>query len=147
MAKYLVGISESSFEDQEFLIVNDQDENDAVRLYSEWIAPSDGDFLEYVTSKSIDDSVASLFWLQKEEEEEEFMESGKIRMDFNLFRQRVREFFSGRGNEAELYLNYYFSTEELDPAEIFPAEMLGFIWRKSEFTHFTATLLEDLEEI
>src|SRR5262249_43160214 len=122
MQKYLVGISGSQFQEQEFKIVNASSENGAIAKFVRTFAAADDTFLEYVYDRAANLSFAEHFWLQTEDENTIFNETGQIMIDDAEFKKRVRVFFDRHPNYAEIYLDYYFSEENGSRTDLFPEE-------------------------
>ena len=66
---YLVGFSDSPFEDQEFGIVNAPDSDEALLLFIQVFGLQSDEFIEYVYDKSVDGSLSEHFWAQTDKEE------------------------------------------------------------------------------
>jgi hypothetical protein len=90
-------------------------------------------------------SFAENFWLQTEGEETLFDKTGRIVIDDEEFKKRVRAFFGGHRDYAERYIAYYFDAEDRPKSGPFPPEMLIYMWVKSDFSRVTAVELDDLE--
>ena len=146
MSKYLVCFSQSPFEDREFKIVTASSENEAVAKYIKVFAVTDNNFLEYVYDKSVNTSFAENFWMQTEDEEIVFHETGEIVIDDEEFKRRVRSFFGQYRIYAERYLDHYFSEQGSSKTHPFPEEMLIYIWVNTNFSSVTAVALDQLEE-
>jgi hypothetical protein len=146
MPKYLVGFSESQFQEQEFKIINASSESEAVATFIKVFAITDDVFLEDVYDRSINASFAERFWLQTEDEEIVFHETGEIVIDDEEFKRRVRSFFGQYRIYAERYLDHYFSEQGSSKTHPFPEEMLIYIWANSDFSNVTAIKLDQIEE-
>jgi hypothetical protein len=92
-------------------------------------------------------SIAEQFWLHTEAENMTFHEIGEVTPGEEDFRARVQVFFGQHGNYADLYLDYYFSEEDSGKMNLFPAEMLIFIWRHAVHGRLTAVKLSDIGEV
>ena len=147
MPKYLVSFSESSFEEQEFKIVNASDESEAIDKFIKAFAVTDNDFLQDVYDKSVNASFAERFWVQTEDEDIIFRKKAQIMIGDDEFKKRVRAFFSRHRDYAERYIDHCFSDEDSPSVDPFPKEMLVYIWVNSNYSDVTAVKLDDIEEI
>ena len=147
MPKYLVSFSESSFEAQEFKIVNALDESEAIDKFIKAFAVTDNDFLQDVYDKSVNASFAERFWVQTQNEDIIFHETAQIIIGDEEFKKRVRAFFGRHRGYAELYIDHYFSEEDSPRIDRFPEEMLIYILVNSDYSDVTAVKLDDIGEI
>jgi hypothetical protein len=141
---YLVGFSDSSFEDREFGIVNAPDTDDATLLFIQVFGLHSDEFIEYVYDKSVDGSLAEHFWVQTEEEDAVFSDQGEVCIDDEEFRVRVLTFFTEHSDFAERYLDHYFRDQEEPPTDLFPDEMLLYIWLNADWAEIEAIPLDDI---
>jgi hypothetical protein len=147
MSKYLVCFSQSSFEEQEYKIVNASSENEAIDKYIKVFGVTDNDFLEYVYNKSVNTSLAENFWMQTEEEDIIFNETAQIIIGDDEFKKRVRAFFGRHRDYAGLYIDHYFSDKDSPGFDQFPEEMLVYIYVNSAHSQVTAVKLDDIGEV
>lgn len=146
MPTYLVGFSESQFQEQEFKIINASSESEALATFIKVFAITDDTFLEDVYDRSVNASFAERFWLQTDDEEIVFHETGETVIDDEEFKRRVRSFFGQYRIYAERYLDHYFSEQGSSKTHPFPEEMLIYIWTSSDFSSVTAIKLDQIEE-
>ena len=146
MPQYLVGFSESQFQEQEFKIINASSESEALATFIKVFAVTDDVFLEDVYDRTVNALFAERFWLQTDDEETVFHETGEIIIDEEEFKRRVRSFFGQYRIYAERYLNHYFSKQGSSKTYPFPEEMLIYIWANSNFSNVTAVNLDHIEE-
>jgi hypothetical protein len=139
-----VGYSDSPFEDRAFGIVNAPDTDDATLLFIQVFGLQSDAFIEYVYDKSIDSSLAEHFWVQTDEEEALFSERGELSIDDEEIRARVRTFFSEHADFAERYVDYYFGEQAEPPTDLFPDDMLLYIWLNADWTDVVAIPLDDI---
>ena len=147
MPKYLVCFSQSSFEEQEFKVVDASSERDAIAKYIRVFAITDNDFLEYVYDKSVNASFAENFWMQTENEDIIFHETAQVIIEDEEFKKRIRTFFRSHIDYAELYIKHYYSDQDTSRVDPFPAEMLVYMYVHSDHSKITAVKLDDIEEI
>lgn len=146
--KYLVGISDSRFEEQKFKVIEVPNNEEAIREFVRRYGISEGLFLEHVYSKSINSSFAEIFWLDTDDEEERFNETGEITVDEDEFKRRVRAAFGEHSDFANLYIDYYFSDEAESTngkRTLFPEEMLIYMWLNFPWSGATAFEMTELE--
>jgi hypothetical protein len=124
MPKYLIGFSDSQFQEQEFKIINASSESEAVATFIKVFAITDDTFLEDMYDRSVNASFAEHFWLHTEDEDVIFHETGEIVIDEEEFKRRVRSFFGPYRIYAERYLDHYFSGGGSSKTHLFPEEML-----------------------
>jgi hypothetical protein len=146
MSKYLVGFSDSEFQEQDSKMIDASSENEAIHKFIKVFAIAEDIFVEYVYSKSINCSIAEQFWLQTKDENTLYNKSGQIVIDDEEFKKRVRAFFGRNHDYADLYIDYYFSAEDRPKTGRFPEEMLIYMWVNSNFGDVTAVELEDFKE-
>lgn len=145
MPTYLVGFSESEAQEQDFKMIEASSENEAIDTFIQTFAIAEDIFVEYVYSRSVNMSFAENFWLQTEGEETLFNKTGRIVIDDEEFKKRVRAFFGGHRDYAERYIAYYFNAEDCPNTGPFPQEMLIYMWVHSDFSGVTAVELDDFE--
>lgn len=146
--KYLVGIAEREFSEGEFRIVLASSIEEATEKFIRDFAANDELFSEYVRDKSVNMSFASHFWMQTEDEESHFDQSGEIKIDAEEFKKRVRDFFGEHGDYADAFIKSYFADENNpDINAEFPEGMLAYIWLNSDYSKIKAFDLEEIEEI
>ena len=146
MPKYLVGFSDSEYQEQDSKMIDALSENEAIDKFIKVFAIAEDIFVEYVYSKSINCSIAEQFWLQTEDENTLFNKTGQIVIDDEEFKKRVRAFFGRHRDYADLYIDYYFSAEDRPKTGHFPEEMLIYMWVNCDFGHVTAVELKDFKE-
>ena len=146
MPTYLVGFSESESQEQDFKMIEASSENEAIDTFIQTFAIAEDIFVEYVYSRSVNMSFAENFWMQTESEETLFDKTGRIAIDNEEFKQRVRVFFGRHCDYAERYIAYYFNAEDCPNTGPFPQEMLIYMWVHSDFSRVTAVELDDFEE-
>ena len=146
MSKYLVGFSDSEFQEQDSKMIDASSENEAIHKFIKVFAIAEDIFVEYVYSKSINCSIAEQFWLQTKDENTLYNKSGQIVIDDEEFKKRVKAFFGRNHDYADLYIDYYFSAEDRPKTGRFPEEMLIYMWVNSNFGDVTAVELEDFKE-
>ena len=142
MPKYLVGNSESPFEEQDFCLVTADNKGDAERQYLSAKAIHDEMFLEYVQSRSVNNSFAEKFWFQTEEEERRLFSDGDVIVSGDEFKRRVRRFFADDPAYGELYLKHWY-----DDDQQFPDEMLAVILQHTSWIHIAVVALDAVEEV
>jgi hypothetical protein len=148
MPKYLVGYDEDPFGDQDFVIVNAADEDEAIERFIKTVAITEDIFLEHIYEKAVNMSLAEMFWFQTEDEMDRFMQEGEVVISVEEFERRVKEFFGPHADFAARYLEYYFSEDDEIPSELFPEEMLMYIWSESDWADdVIAVPLDDVEEV
>ena len=145
MPTYLVGFSESEAQEQDFKRIEASSENEAIDTFIQAFAIADDLFVEYVYSRSVNLSFAEHFWMQTEGEATLFEKTGRIGIDDEEFKKRVRAFFGRHHDYAERYMAYYFDAEDRPKTGPFPQEMLVYIWVNSDFSNVTAVELDDSE--
>ena len=145
MPTYLVGFSESEAQEQDFKMIEASSENEAIDTFIQTFAIAEDIFVEYVYGRSVNMSFAENFWMQTESEETLFDKTGRIAIDNEEFKQRVRAFFGRHCDYAERYIAYYFDAEDCPNTGHFPQEMLIYMWVHSDFSGVTAVELGDFE--
>jgi hypothetical protein len=145
MPKYLVGFSDSDSQEQDFKTIEASSANEAIDTFIQTFAIAEDLFVEYVYSRSVNMSFAEQFWLQTEGEDTLFNKTGRIVIDDEAFKKRVRTFFGRHRDYAERYIAYYFDAEDRPKSGHFPQEMLIYMWVNSDFSGVTAVELDDLE--
>jgi hypothetical protein len=145
MPTYRVGFSESEAQEQDFKMIEASSANEAIDTFIQTFAIAEDLFVEYVYSRSVNMSFAENFWVQTEGEETLFHKTGRIVIDDEEFKKRVRAFFGGHRDYAERYIAYYFDAEDRPNTGSFPQEMLIYMWVKSDFSGVTAVELDDFE--
>ncbi len=145
MPTYLVGFSESEAQEQDFKMIEASSENEAIDTFIQTFAIAEDLFVEYVYSRSVNMSFAEQFWLQTEGEDTLFNKTGRIVVDDEEFKKRVRAFFGRHRDYAERYIAYYFDAEDCPNTGPFPQEMLIYMWVYSDFSGVTAVELDDFE--
>lgn len=147
--KYLVGMKNREFEERDFKIVSAQSEEDAIVKFLHNRLEDEPHFKEYLYDKSVNMSFAERFWLQSREEQERFSRNeGQLSINEDDFEKRARQFFAERTDFANLYLNFYYSDDEVPPAGgEFPTEMLVYIWLKNGNENILVIPIEDIPEI
>ena len=146
--RYLVGFSEREFAKGEFRIITATNLSEAINAFIRNVGVKDENFLGYVYDKAVNLSFAEHFWVQDEDEVSSFTKSRAVEINEEDFKRRVREFFGGHDDFADLYLNSYF--EDDDSSTInhdFPDEMLVYIWDNHDWSSLTAFDLAHVEEI
>ena len=146
MPTYLVGFSESEAPEEDVKTIEAASANEAIDKFIQAFAITDDLFVEDVYSRSVNMSFAEHFWLQTEDEETLFEKTGRIVIDDEAFKKRVRAFFGRHHDYAERYLAYYFDAEESPKTGHFPQAMLIYMWVHSDFSRVTAVELDDFEE-
>src|SRR5687768_16907554 len=134
MPTYLVGLSDSEVQEQDFKRIEASSENEAIDKFIQTFAIADDLFVEYVYSRSVNMSFAESFWLQTEDEDTLFSKTGRIVIDAEEFKKRVRAFFGRHRDYAERYIAYYFDAEDRPKSGPFPQEMLIYMWVRSDFS-------------
>jgi hypothetical protein len=148
MQKFLVGYDETPFGDRDFVIVNAGNREEAVMRFIRETALNEDIFIEHIYEKTVNMSLAEMFWFQTEKEMEHFTQKGEVLIDVEEFKRRVRKFFGDYTDFAERYLDYYFSESDEPPDELFPEEMLFYIWSESDWAdEVIAMPLSDIDEI
>ena len=145
MPTYRVGFSESEAQEQDFKMIEASSANEAIDTFIQTFAIAEDLFVEYVYSRSVNMSFAENFWLQTEGEETLFNKTGRIVIDDEEFKNRVRAFFGRHRDYAERYIAYYFDAEDRAKSGHFPQEMLIYMWVHSDFSGVTAVELDDFE--
>jgi len=149
MEKYLVGFNDDALENLSFAIVNADNSKDAIRKYIWEVGIHEELFLDHVYDKAANMCLAERFWLQTDEEMDRFEEHDELLIGEEEFRRRAREFFGPHADFAERYLDYYFTPGEEPPTELFPEEMLLYIWAESDWAgeDLIAIPLREIREI
>ena len=145
MPTYLVGFSDSESPEQDFKMIDASSENEAIDKFIQAFAIADDLFVEYVYSRSVNMSFVEHFWLQTEDESTLFEKTGRIVIDDEEFKKRVRAFFGRHRDYAERYIAYYFDAEDRPKTGHFPQEMLIYMWVHSDFSRVTAVERDDSE--
>jgi hypothetical protein len=145
MPTYLVGFSDSESPEQDVKRIEASNENEAIDKFIQAFAIADDLFVEYVYSRSVNMSFAEHSWLQTEGEDTLFSKTGRIVIDDEEFKKRVRAFFGRHRDYAERYIAYYFDAEDRPKTGHFPQEMLVYMWVHSDFSRVTAVELDDSE--
>jgi hypothetical protein len=144
--QYIVGFTESTLEDIQLTLVNAENEEHALDKFALQVGIKEPKFIEYVYDRSVNLSFAENFWLMMESEQEEFDATGNIIIDDEHFKERVRDFFGDNREWASLFIDYYFSDQPAQD-DLFPDEMLIFIWFEAEWAEVMVASLEDLPVI
>ena len=145
--KYVVGYSENSLGEGDFVFLRAKNKNEAIKEFVSQYATKDRFFLEYIYSHITNASFAEQYWFQTDDENAALEERGEIIIDNDTFNKRVRDAFGQHQDYAEMYLKYYWGNEEnKDYKNIFPDEMLMFMWELSEFSFVTAIEQLDKED-
>jgi len=144
--QYIVCFTESDIEDTQLTLVNAENEEHALDKYAAAIGIKEEKFIEYVYDRAVYLSLAENFWLREDYELEEFEATGKVLIDDEEFKRRVKEFFGENKEYAEQYLEYYYSNRE--PAEgNFPPDMLEYIWFEAQWADVLVAPLDELPVI
>lgn len=130
MPVFIVGGPDSGLEQQDFVIIRAISKEDALNLYARKIGIQDETFLEFVYEKSANVSFAERFWLETEQERQEFSSGGDF-VDDEVFSQRVRLFFREHSEWAETFLEAYFGDSPDEPMSDFPKDMFLFMFMES----------------
>jgi hypothetical protein len=131
---------EDSYEDGSMFRVLAKNKKEALNKFANVFYKFDKIFLEDVYIKSVNMSFAEKFFFQTDIETKTFCETGKVLINENEFKKRVKLFFDKNEKYSEIYLNYYLN--ESDEKTIFPDEMLLFMWKKSEENSFNFTIFD-----
>lgn len=110
--KYIVGHSESNFEEQDFIILDAENEQDAIIKFLNLYEIKEVAFIEYVHNHSTNMSFAEYFWFVTEEKNEHLVKTGETLIDKDTFNQRDRNFFKHHSDYADLYISYYWGDKE-----------------------------------
>ena len=121
-------------------------EKEAIDTFIKAFAITEDIFVEYVYTRSVNGSIAEQFWLQTKDENTLFNKRGRIVIDEEEFKQRVRAFFGRHRDYADLYIDYYLSAEERPKSGSFPEAMLVYMWVNCDFGEVTAVELDDGKE-
>lgn len=140
---YIVGFTESSIEEISLTIVHANNAEHALDKFASAVGIKESKFIEYVYDRSIEVSLAENFWLQTEEEIEAYEKDENVLVDTVEFDRRVKEFFGSNQDFATLYLDYYHSDRSTTD-DLFPDEMLTYIWFEAEWAEVVVAALDDL---
>lgn len=151
MKKYLVGIDDESFGNWNPVIINAKSEEEAFLKYGNYYCPTDELFLEDIYEKTVNMSFAEQFWMQTNEENNAFNETGDILIDENEFKSRIQEYFKENQSFADIYIQYYFDDKKDASNFVFPEEMVRFMWLKqvksSQWSTVHILNLNEVQEI
>lgn len=126
MTKYLF-LHEDDASERKIYLVNANSIEEAYFKFAKEIGIKDEVFLEHISQRSVNMSFAEKFWLQTEEEDSIFNNTGNIIINENEFRKRVNIYFEEKSEFSNEYLNYYFSSYE---SSCLSTELLIYLWLK-----------------
>lgn len=130
--KYVVGGRDSTLDEQNFCFINASDGNEALERYIRLIGIKKASFIKSVYDRNINISFAEMFWLQTDEEETVFINTGEVLASGNEFDKRVKDFFASQNEYTTLYLRHWYSQGEVSEVE-FPDEMLVYMYLHSSW--------------
>jgi hypothetical protein len=144
--QFIVGFTESAIEDVALTVVYAENAEHALDKFAEHVGIREEKFLEYVYDRSANLAFPENFWLQDEEELEAFENDGTLLVDQDEFKRRVKEFFGQNRDFSDLYLKYHSSDQPAAP-DMFPKEMLLFIWFEVDWNEVLVAAYEELPVI
>lgn len=132
LQQFLVEVAEDANVRRTFASVTATNERSALEIFLRTYASTDTAFLAYLYRTSINLSFAEYFWIETDEDMEQF-EQGTLEVSDELFAARVNRFFGARRDYADLYLTYYLNATDDTAPPSFPPEMLAYIWLESGY--------------
>jgi hypothetical protein len=105
-------------ESDQLFIVKGETPKDALYNAAKILYRTDEMFIEHMSMRAINMSFAEQFWLQSDEEENTFSETGKVMIDENEFIKRAEQHFGCHTQACSEYLSYlFFNDYESDDEE------------------------------
>lgn len=129
LQQFLVEVAEDVNDRRTFASITATDERSALEIFLRTYAPTDAAFLDFLYRTSANLSFAEHFWIESDDDMEQF-EQGTLDVSDELFAERVNRFFGPHRDYADLYLTYYLNDAE---RPTFPPEMLAYIWLHSGY--------------
>jgi hypothetical protein len=138
--QYLVGHSDSQFEEADFVIVSASSQSEATEKFFRQVEIKSSGLLEHFYSRAMNASFAEEFWLQTADED-----------DREQFDELVREFFGEHQDFAETYLDFYWNDDsdwrEHADRGTFSDEMLFYMVSNYSWTKLTVIPFKEIEQI
>ncbi len=130
-------------ESQEKVVMIDAiDLENAKIKHKNYCINNDKYFLQSCYIGCVNDGFAQNLWLSNEEEHDRFMEDDGEHVDYEIFKERVRKFFSKNPEYADLFIKNYEEYIDADYEDFFdfditrhpqfPHEMLEILWDSFE---------------
>lgn len=122
--EYLFIDPENASED--IFIVESDSINDALYIAAKFKAINDVCFREHVQSKCVNMCFSERFFIQTQEEQDRFSQSGEILVNKKEVKKRINNFFKSK-KLANEFINYFYSE---DHKTTLSDELLIYVWIK-----------------